>query len=280
MGKNLKLKLYEIVFEADTPSGKAFDVILLIAVLLSIFTVMLESVESYSIKYSHFFDVAEWFFTIIFTVEYILRIAIVNKKSKYIYSFYGIIDLLTILPSYVGLIIPGSTHSLAIIRSLRLLRVFRVFKLSRFVSESQSLVKALVASKQRIGVFFFFVIMIVIILGTIMYLIEDKDAGFTNIPQSIYWAVVTLTTVGYGDIAPVTGLGKFIAGFVMILGYAIIAIPTGIITSEMNKANKKGGITTQVCPNCLKEGHDTDAEFCKFCGAEINPKILLTQDRI
>ncbi|NPA44375.1 MAG: ion transporter [Chlorobi bacterium] len=272
--KKLKLKLYEIVFEADTPAGKAFDIILLIAVSLSVIVVMLESVDSYNSRFPVLFHYAEWFFTIIFTIEYIVRIVIVNKKTKYIFSFYGIIDFLTILPSYIGLIIPGNAYSLAVIRSLRLLRVFRIFQLPRYVSESQKLIKALIASKQRIGVFFFSVIMIVIILGTVMYLIEDKDAGFTNIPQSIYWAIVTLTTVGYGDIAPVTGLGKFIAGFVMILGYAIIAIPTGIITSEMNKVNKKEGITTQVCPNCLKEGHDPDAQFCKFCGAEINPHIL------
>lgn len=272
--KSFKLKLYEIVFEADTPAGKAFDIILLIVVLLSVFAVMLESVNSYNQEFPILFKTLEWVFTTIFTIEYITRIIIVNKKSKYIFSFYGIIDLLTILPSFIGILIPGSTHSLAIIRSLRLLRVFRIFQLPRYVSESQTLIKALKASKQRIGVFFLFVIMIVIILGTVMYLVEDKDAGFTNIPQSIYWAVVTLTTVGYGDIAPVTGLGKFIAGFVMILGYAIIAIPTGIITSEMNRVNKKDGVSTQVCPNCLKEGHDTDAEFCKFCGAEINPHIL------
>lgn len=274
MKKSFKLKLYEIVFEADTPAGKAFDIILLITILLSIFTVMLESVESFRGKYQIALNYSEWFFTILFSIEYIVRLAIVKKKKSYIFSFYGLVDFSATIPTYLGLFIPFSTYGLVVIRSLRLLRVFRIFKLSRYVSESQSLIKALVASKQRIGVFFFFVIMIVIILGTIMYLIEDKDSGFTNIPQSIYWAVVTLTTVGYGDIAPVTGLGKFIAGFVMILGYAIIAIPTGIITSEMNKANKKGGITTQVCPNCLKEGHDTDAEFCKYCGAEINPKIL------
>lgn len=271
MKAKLKLKLYEIVFEADTPAGKIFDIVLLITILLSIFIVMFESVESYNNKFHFFFRTAELFFTVIFTIEYILRIVIVHKKHKYIFSFYGIIDLLTILPSFLGIIFPGSSHSLAIIRSLRLLRVFRVLKLSRYVSESQSLIKALVASRQRIGVFFFFVIMIVFILGTVMYLVEDKESGFTNIPQSVYWAVVTLTTVGYGDIAPVSGLGKFIAGFVMILGYAIIAIPTGIITSEMNKVNKKGKISTQVCPHCLKEGHDADAEFCKFCGTEINP---------
>ncbi len=271
MKAKLKLKLYEIVFEADTPAGKMFDVFLLIAVVLSVIAVMLESIESLSNKYSTFLHIAEWSFTVIFTMEYILRISIVNKKSKYLFSFFGIIDFLTILPSFVGIIIPGSTHSLAVIRSLRLLRVFRIFKLSRYVSESQTLIRALISSKQKIGVFFFFIIMIVILLGTIMYLVENKEGGFTSIPQSIYWAVVTLTTVGYGDIAPVTPFGKLIAGFVMILGYAIIAIPTGIITSEIFQAKD---VTTQVCPNCLKEGHDTDAEFCKFCGDEINPKLI------
>ena len=270
MKKSLKLKLYEIVFEADTPKGKAFDVFLLIAVLLSVIAVMLESIDSFAEKYTNILHVTEWTLTVIFTIEYVLRIVIVNKKSSYIFSFYGIIDLLTILPSFIGLFLPGSARSLAVIRSLRLFRVFRVFKLSRFISESQGLVKALIASKHRIGVFFFFVMMIVTILGTVMYLVESEDGGFTSIPQSIYWAIVTLTTVGYGDIAPVTDLGKFIAGAVMILGYAIIAIPTGIITSEMNKQNNPSP-TTQVCPDCLKEGHDVDAEFCKFCGSEINP---------
>lgn len=234
---------------------------------------MLESIESFSSKYNTFLHIIEWFFTIIFTLEYILRILIVNNKKKYIFSFYGVIDLLAILPTYVGLIIPGSTHSLAVIRSLRLLRIFRIFKLSRYLSESQTLIKALISSKHKIGVFFFSVIMIVIILGTIMYLVEDADSGFTSIPQSIYWAIVTLTTVGYGDIAPISNLGKFIASAVMILGYAIIAVPTGIITSEMSKAVLKKNICTQVCPNCLKEGHDKDAVHCKFCGAEMNPDI-------
>ncbi len=273
MYAKLKRNLYDIVFEADTRAGKMFDISLLIAVLLSVVGVMLESIESFNTKYYDFLHITEWFFTIIFTFEYILRILIVIKKSKYIFSFYGIIDLLAILPTYIGLLIPGSTHSLAIIRSLRLFRVFRIFKLSRYVSESHTLIRALISSKQKIGVFFFFVIMIVIILGTVMYLVEDKSGGFTSIPQGIYWAIVTLTTVGYGDIAPVTDLGKFIAGAVMILGYAIIAIPTGIITSEIYKSNNEN-ITTQVCPNCLKEGHDLNAVYCKFCGAEINPEIL------
>ena len=270
MSAKLKLKLYEIVFEADTPAGKTFDIFLLIAVLLSVIIVMLESIESISSKYASSLRIAEWFFTIIFTIEYIIRILIVNKKSKYIFSFYGIIDLLAILPSYIGVIIPGSSHSLVVIRSLRLLRVFRIFKLPRYVSESQTLVKALISSKQKIGVFFFFIIMVVIIIGTIMYLVEDKESGFTSIPQSIYWAIVTLTTVGYGDIAPGTDFGKFIASIVMILGYTIIAVPTGIIASELSRQKKE--ITTIVCQNCLKEGHEPDAAHCKFCGSEIHPE--------
>ena len=272
MNTKLKQKLYEIVFEADTPAGKAFDIFLLIAILLSIIIVMLESIENISNKYSSLLRSAEWIFTIVFSVEYFVRILIVNKKTKYIFSFFGIIDLLAILPTYIGIIIPGSSHSLAVIRSLRLLRIFRIFKLPRYINESQSLVKALIASRHKIGIFFFSVIMVVIILGTIMYLTESKESGFTSIPQSVYWAIVTLTTVGYGDIAPVTDLGKFIASFVMILGYAIIAVPTGIITSELTKKHKEK-ITTQVCPNCLKEGHDPDAAHCKFCGTEINPEI-------
>ena len=271
MYAKLKLKLYEIVFEADTPTGKAFDIFLLIAVLLSIIIVMLESIESISNKYASPLRLAEWFFTIIFTVEYFVRIIIVNKKKKYIFSFYGIIDFLAILPTYIGILIPGTSHSLIVIRSLRLLRIFRIFKLSRYVSETQTLVKALIASKQKIGIFFFFIIMVVIIIGTVMYLIEDKESGFTSIPHSIYWAIVTLTTVGYGDIAPATDFGRFVASIVMILGYTIIAVPTGIIASELS--SQKNDVTTQVCPDCLKEGHDPDADHCKFCGSEINPEI-------
>lgn len=271
MRKTLKTKLYEIVFEADTPAGKTFDIVLLIAILFSSVIVMLESIESISEKYHVFFKISEWSITLVFTLEYLLRIWLVSKKSVYIFSFYGLIDFFSVIPTYLAFFIPGGSTGLTIFRSLRLLRIFRIFKLSRYVNESQVLVKAMVSSRHKIGVFFFFVIMIVIILGTVMYIVESKESGFTSIPQSIYWAIVTLTTVGYGDIAPVTALGKFIAGAVMILGYAIIAVPTGIVTSEMNRHNKNKGITTQVCPNCLKEGHDPDAEFCKFCGAELNP---------
>lgn len=269
MIKNVKNRLYEIVFEADTPTGKYFDLFLFLAILISVFVVMLESIERIRENYAITLRTIEWGFTLLFTAEYIVRIWIVTYKTKYIFSFYGIIDLLAILPTYLGIILPGTSHSLAIIRSMRLLRVFRILKLPRYVNESQKLIRALISSKQKIGVFFFFVIILVVILGTIMYLVEDKESGFTSIPQSIYWAVVTLTTVGYGDIAPATDLGRFIASLVMIIGYAIIAIPTGIITTEIYLHRDKKEITTIVCPNCLKEGHDTDASHCKYCGEEI-----------
>lgn len=268
--QKFKNKLYDIVFEADTPSGKAFDVILLVAISLSVLFVILESVSSIQEAAGNFFYIGEWVITIIFSVEYIIRIYIVQKKSKYIFSFYGIIDLLSVLPAYLSFIFPLAT-GLSVIRSLRLLRIFRILKLSRYVNESQTIIRALLAAKHKIGVFFFSVIMIVIILGTVMYIVETEDSGFDSIPQGIYWAIVTLTTVGYGDIAPVSVLGKAIASIVMILGYAIIAVPTGIVTSEFNKLSSDNDITTQVCPNCLKEGHDPNAVFCKYCGAELNP---------
>jgi voltage-gated potassium channel len=267
---NFRKRLYEIVFEADTKAGKLFDIILLVTISLSLLTVMLESIESFNKQYNHIFYTAEWIFTILFTIEYFLRIYVVDKKYKYIFSFYGIIDLAAIMPLYIGLVFPGSTYSMAVVRSLRLLRVFRVFKLSRFVSESNSLIRALINSRHKIGVFFFFIIMLVIILGTVMYLVEHKENGFTSIPQSIYWAIITLTTVGYGDITPTTDMGKFIASIVMILGYAIIAVPTGIITSEMGRSNRNKEITTQTCPNCLKQGHDPGAKYCKYCGSSLD----------
>ena len=265
--KSFKDNLYEIIFEADTKVGKVFDVILLILILLSIFAVSLESVKDISLRYGKFLYAFEWAITFFFTIEYILRIYIVNKPKKYIFSFFGIIDFLSILPSYISLFIVGA-HGLVVIRALRLVRVFRVFKLSRYVSESKVLYTALKASKAKISVFLYSVIMLVIIVGTVMYLVEGEENGFTSIPQGIYWAIVTLTTVGYGDIAPVSTLGKFIASFVMIIGYGIIAVPTGIVSTELALASKK--VTTQVCPECLQEGHDHDSTHCKYCGSQLN----------
>ena len=263
----LKQKLYDIVFEADTPLGKLFDLFLLFAIGLSIVFVMLESVESINKTYGDYLIFAEWFLTVIFTIEYLLRIYIVRKAHVYIFSFYGVIDFLSILPSYLTFFFTG-TQAFIILRSLRLLRVFRILKLTRYLQASSTIIQALRASRIKISVFLYGVMMIVIIMGTVMYWVEGGESGFTSIPQSIYWAIVTLTTVGYGDVAPVTGFGKLIASFMMILGYAIIAVPTGIVTSEF--ANMKKDTTTEVCPNCLFEGHDTDATHCKRCGSVLN----------
>lgn len=261
-------KMHEIIYEADTTAGKLFDIGLLIVILLSITIVMLESVPSLHTSYGVWFTKAEWFFTIIFTLEYIARLISIGKPLKYIFSFYGIIDFLSIIPTYLGLFITG-TSSLMVIRSLRLMRVFRILKLGNFLSESEALVNSLKASRHKIAVFLLSILTMVIILGTIMYLVESAGAGFTSIPRSIYWAIVTLTTVGYGDIAPITPLGQFIASIVMILGYAIIAVPTGIVTSELMKSENKKDLSTRACISCLKEGHDRHAHFCKFCGKKL-----------
>ena len=263
-------KLHEIIFEADTFEGKLFDIILLIAILLSVIVVMLESVESINQKYGAVFNIIEWVLTILFSVEYIVRIISIKKPFSYIFSFYGLVDLLSIIPTYLGIFVTGTnTSTLTVIRSLRLLRIFRILKLGKYLKEAKTLSKALKASKNKIVVFLGAILTMVTILGTIMYLVETPEDGFTSIPRSIYWAVVTLTTVGYGDIYPVTALGQFIASIVMIMGYAIIAVPTGIVTSELVKIDPNK-ISTQACEHCSKEGHDKDADFCKFCGESLN----------
>ena len=264
----LRHRLHEIIYEADTRAGKIFDVILLIAILASIVLVMLESVESFDKKYHTFLNISEWIITILFSIEYILRMISIKKPLKYVFSFYGIIDLLSTIPKYLSLILVGS-HNLAALRALRLLRIFRILKLARYIGVSNRLLVALRASKAKIAVFLFFVVIICIILGTVMYMIEGEENGFTSIPRSVYWAIVTLTTVGYGDIAPHTPIGQFIASIIMILGYGIIAIPTGIVTTEMAKADTVH-TNTQSCPNCLKENHIDDAEFCYNCGNKLN----------
>ncbi len=263
-----KKNIYEIIFEADSRKGKIFDVSLLILIILSIIIVMIESVQGMMQEYSTLLTALEWGLTIIFSIEYILRIIIVRNAWRYIFSFYGIIDLLAILPGYLSLFV-GGTSSLIVIRSLRLLRTFRILKLTKYISEGVGIIAALKASRAKIVVFMYFVITVVVIIGTAMYLIEGETNGFDNIPNSIYWAVVTLTTVGYGDIAPQTYLGRFIAGFIMILGYAVIAVPTGIVSVEIAQ-NLKSKPTTQVCPACLEEGHEHDAIYCKYCGSQLN----------
>lgn len=266
----LKSKLYEIIFEADTPAGKAFDVFLLIIIVISIVAVSLESVTGIQLRYGRELYLLEWTITFFFTIEYILRIWVIKKPSKYIFSFYGIIDLLAILPSFIGIFFHGA-QGLIIIRGIRLLRMFRLFKLTRYTREAESLLKAMRASRTKISVFLFTVLTVVIIIGALMYLVEGEKNGFTSIPKGIYWAIVTLTTVGYGDIAPATNLGQFIASLVMILGYGIIAVPTGIVTAEMTRARLSKTITTQGCSHCLKENHDPDAVYCKYCGEKLNP---------
>ncbi len=270
--RNLKpwqRKVHEVIFEADTFAGKLFDIILLIAILLSVAVVMIESVPAYGEKYHTFFVRTEWTFTILFSLEYIARIISIKRPIHYIFSFYGIVDLLSIIPTFLGLFVAGNSHSLTVIRSLRLLRVFRILKLGQYLSDAQQLASALKHSRSKIIVFLGAVLTSVIILGTVMYLVETPESGFTSIPRSIYWAIVTLTTVGYGDIYPASDLGQFIAALVMIMGYAIIAVPTGIVTNELIQLNPRK-VTTQACEHCSKEGHTLDAVYCKFCGEKLN----------
>lgn len=270
-GKSTKLKLREIIFEADTPPGKAFDIALLILIVISVIAVMLDSVATVREKIGLILITVEWIVTILFTLEYFLRIYSAARKSKYIFSFYGIIDLLSILPTYLAIFLAG-TQYLVVIRVLRILRIFRILKLARYISASQFLLLSIRESRHKIVVFMEAVLAIVIIMGALMYLIEGPENGFSSIPRSIYWAIVTLTTVGYGDISPGTAIGQVLASFIMILGYAIIAVPTGIISVEMVKASgtlKEKG-KEKKCPECQKSGHDERATYCKYCGAKLN----------
>jgi len=275
---NLKSKLHTIIYEADTPMGKLFDVVLLILILVSVILVMLESVASIDTHYHDFLYFGEWVITIFFTIEYILRIITVKKASNYIFSFYGIIDFLSTIPLYLSFILAGSNALLAV-RALRLLRVFRILKITRYMGEANKLNKALRDSKPKILVFLFAVLILSIIAGTIMYLVEGEQSGFVSIPVSVYWCIVTLTTVGFGDIAPVTPLGQFIAAIIMIMGYGIIAVPTGIVSAEY--ASKKTHtvddpeyihLNTQSCQNCNENNHHDNAEFCHKCGSTLHQK--------
>lgn len=261
---SLRANLHEIIFEADTKVGKTFDIILLISIMISVVIVMLESIQSVKASFGSILIAIEWFFTLLFTIEYLLRLFSVGKPIKYATSFYGIIDLMAILPTYISLFVGGTQH-LLIIRLLRLLRVFRILKLKNYLGEAKLLMLALRASRPKISVFLYAVVMVVIISGSLMYAVEGDQHGFTSIPQSIYWAVVTLTTVGYGDMAPQTELGQALASIIMIMGYGIIAVPTGIVTIEMSNAYNKN-VSTQACPQCSAEGHDPDALYCKYCG--------------
>ncbi len=264
-----KDKLHEVIYEADTPAGKFFDVALLIVILLSIILVMLESVSSYRSRFYWSFYIAEWIITIVFSIEYILRIIAIRKPKNYIFSFYGIVDLLSTIPTYIAFVFGGSNFLFAI-RALRLLRVFRILKISRYIGESNKLMDALKNSKAKILIFLFAVLIICIIMGTVMHLVEGEKGGFDNIPISIYWSIVTLTTVGFGDIHPITPLGRFIASALMIMGYGIIAVPTGIVSAEYSNAFKKNIPTnTQVCSYCNETKHLDGAEFCHNCGKKL-----------
>lgn len=260
--------LHEIIFEADTPAGKAFDVVLLGLILLSTIVVMLESVRSLRVRYDSVFLAIEWFITALFTVEYVLRLVSVRRPLRYAASFFGVVDLLAILPTYLSLLVPGSQY-LLVVRVLRLLRIFRVLKLVEYLREAILLQQALRASRRKISVFLLTVLTLVTIIGALMYVIEGEAHGFDSIPTSIYWAIVTMTTVGYGDIAPQTTLGQLLASAVMLLGYGIIAIPTGIVTIELSRASSQEPVSTQACPVCGREGHDHDAVHCKYCGAKL-----------
>ena len=263
----LRARLHEIIFEADTPGGKLFDVLLILSIVASVILVTLDSVSAVRQSYGRLLYFGEWVFTILFTIEYALRLTSVRRPLKYATSFFGLVDLLAILPTYLSILFPG-THYLLVIRILRVLRIFRVLKLAQYLGEIQVLSRALLASRRKITVFLFTVLTLVVVFGSLMYLIEQPENGFTSIPRSIYWAIVTLTTVGYGDISPKTDIGQAISAVIMIIGYGIIAVPTGIVTAELVQVSRKG-VSARACQMCSAEGHDPDASHCKYCGSEL-----------
>lgn len=275
-------RIHEIIFEAETPLGKWFDIVLMFLIVVSVLVVAIETLPNLSVKTKEVLLVIEWILTIFFTLEYILRLYCVYRPMKYATSFYGIVDLLSIIPTYLSFILANS-HSLMIIRALRLLRVFRIFKLAAYTRQGNFLVKAIKDSIPKIIFFLFFILLMVCIFGSVMYLVEGgNNPAFNSIPTSIYWAIVTITTVGYGDISPQTGLGQFIASFMMIIGYAIIAVPTGIVTSEMVSGRKDpdevDDVLAESCMYCMREGHEADAVHCKYCGERLNPLHNISSD--
>lgn len=264
---SLQSRVHQVIFGHDTPAGKAFDVILIWFILVSVLVVMLESVQSFRLEYGIWLRRAEWAFTIVFSIEYALRLWCAPSARGYARSFFGVVDLIAIIPTYLTLVIPGG-QALLTVRALRLLRVFRVLKLAHYVSEASILTQALKASRHKITVFVASVLTLVVTFGSMMYLVEGATNGFTSIPRSVYWAIVTLTTVGYGDIAPQTSLGQALAAVIMIMGYAIIAVPTGIVTVEIGEASRQAR-EKKKCARCRLGGHDSDARFCKQCGHQL-----------
>jgi voltage-gated potassium channel len=264
----LRARLHTVIFEADTPAGRAFDLSLLVAIFASVVVVMLESVASVRARAGAELRALEWAFTLLFTVEYLLRLFSVRRPLRYAVSVFGLIDLLAILPTYLSVLVPGA-QSLLVVRLLRLLRIFRVLKLAEYLIESRTLAQAMRASRRKIEVFLLVVVTIVVIVGALMYVIEGEENGFTSIPLSIYWAVVTLTTVGYGDLAPVTTLGRMLSILLMLTGYGIIAVPTGIVTAELTRGSGLGPISSQACPSCGLGAHEHDAVYCRRCGTKL-----------
>jgi len=266
--KNWRFKIFKIIYHADTPMGKWFDILLIVFIVLSVLTIILDSVNELNIKYGEIFKFLEWFFTLVFTFEYILRLISIKNPVRYAFSFFGIVDILSILPTYLSFFFIG-TQQLLILRILRILRIFRILKLVQYTHQAQILTSAISNSRHKIFVFFFFIFTILILFGSLMYLIEGPENGFTSIPHGIYWAVVTLTTVGYGDIAPHTVLGRFVASLIMLTGYSVIAVPTGIFTSELNKEVKTTRDQARVCKTCNLRGHTQKAIYCRRCGEEL-----------
>jgi len=266
----LRLTFYTVIFEADTRAGRAFDLVLMIAILTSVTVVIMDSVQRLSSRYGHLFDLAEWAFTLLFTAEYLARLWCVRRPSRYARSFFGMIDLLAFLPSYLALLFPQAV-AFQEVRTLRLLRIFRILKLSAYVAEYRALGEALRASARKILIFLSVVLMAVLLLGSTMYVVEGPENGYTSIPTAVYWGIVTMTTVGYGDVTPHTDLGKLIASLMMLIGWGILAVPTGIVTAEMTARRFIRQPTTRTCHECLSEGHEADAKFCKDCGARLPP---------
>ena len=263
--RSWRSRAYTIIFEADTRAGRLFDLLLIATILASVLVVILDSVQSITARHGALFNVLEWGFTLLFTAEYVLRLLCVRHPLRYATSFFGVVDLLAVLPTYLAFFVPEA-HALIDVRLLRLLRVFRILKLGAYVSEFGFLGAALMASRRKIVVFIGFVLITVVVMGTLMYVVEGPENGFTSIPIAIYWGITTMTTVGFGDITPKTDLGRFIASCMMLMGWGILAVPTGIVTAEMTAHRFARPVTTRVCPDCLTEGHDADARFCKHCG--------------
>jgi len=264
----LRLRLHTIIFESDTRAGKAFDIALLVLIVASIVAVCLDSVESYRASIGPALHFAEWLFTVLFAIEYVLRLVSVRYPWRYARSFFGVVDLLTVLPTPLSLLVPGA-QSMLVVRVVRLLRVFRILKLASFLWQATVLLEALRASRQKITVFLGAVLTLVVFAGALMYMVEGPEHGFDNIPRGMYWAIVTLTTVGFGDITPKTTLGQTIASGLMILGYGIIAVPTGIVSVELANASRRFSLSSRACPGCGHSPHDDDASHCKRCGTSL-----------